>query len=233
MPKGRRLLFFASPFSDDFRWVREAVAAACRELHVEFRAADEMAMPGSDLLPALRQEIKKATFAVAVISGYNPNVMYELGLLHCESKPTVILSDQQTFKTLPFDFRTLFIVTYDSSEKNQQQLRIVVMAALARVLALIEDPAVRRKTADAGKFEVLDAPVLETAQLNIGQMDFEEIKERASKSVGRKNCSTQNISEHDDGNIQGWRLKVKCPGGSKVTVIVDINGDIREVDVED
>ena len=76
-------------------------------------------------------------------------------------------------------------------------------------------------------------PVFDTAQLNIGQMDFEVIKERAVTSVGRKNCATQNISEHDDGNIQGWKLKAKCPGGTKVTVVIDINGDIREVDVQD
>jgi hypothetical protein len=106
------------------------------------------------------------------------------------------------------------------------------MAAISRVLRIIEDPAIRRQIA-SGDLQIVKVPVLDTAQLNIGQMDFETIKEQAMKSVGRKNCATQNISEHDDGNIQGWKLKAKCSGGTKVTVVIDINGDIREVDVQD
>jgi len=224
--------FFASSFAEDYRWIREAVAAACRELRIEFRPVDEMVMPGTNIVPAIHHEIAQATLAVAVISGLNPNVMYELGLLHSLSKPTVILADKQTLESLPFDLRTLFVVRYDSDAKNQDQLKIVVIAAISRVFSIIEDPAVRTQIA-TGSFEIVNVPVFDTAQLNIGQMDFEAIKERAVKSVGRKNCATQNISEHDDGNVQGWKLKARCPGGTKVTVVIDINGDIREVDVRD
>jgi len=108
----------------------------------------------------------------------------------------------------------------------------VVAAAISRVLRIIQEPSVRAAIA-AGEFEMVEVPVFDTAQLNIAHMDFELLKERAVKQVGRKNCSTQNISEHDDGEIKGWKLKAKCPGGAKVTVIIDINGDIREIDVQD
>lgn len=67
---------------------------------------------------------------------------------------------------------------------------------------------------------------------SVARYDFEEIKNKASRSVGRKNCDTTNISEYDDGTIKGWRVRAKCSGGSKITVIVDVNGDIREIDVE-
>jgi hypothetical protein len=118
-----RRVFFASPFAEGYRWIREAVATACRELRLEFRAIDEMVMPGSDIGPAIHLEIARTTLAVGVISGLNPNVMYELGLLRSLSKPTVILADKQTFENLPFDLRSLSVVRYDSDARNQDQLK--------------------------------------------------------------------------------------------------------------
>lgn len=78
MSEKQHRAFFASPFAEDYRWIREAVAAACRELRIEFRPVDEMVMPGTNIVPAIHHEIAQATLAVAVISGLNPNVMYEL-----------------------------------------------------------------------------------------------------------------------------------------------------------
>src|SRR3954465_11804122 len=95
-------VFFAAPLNPDYQWVRNAAAAACREMKMDFRSIDEKAMPGQDILRAMRSEIAQCSLAIVVISGFNPNVMYELGLLHCRSKPTVILVDAETVKVLPF-----------------------------------------------------------------------------------------------------------------------------------
>lgn len=224
--------FFASPYSKEFQWVRNAVATACRELNIEFRSVDEIVLPGTNIVPAIHYEITQSSFAFVVISGLNPNVLYELGLLHSQSKPTVILTDQDTFESLPFDLRSLLVIRYDSKSKNEDELKIITSAAAIRILRMIEEPNLRSNIA-VGNFEIPEVPTFDTAQLNIGQMDFEALKKLAEKAVGRKNCSTNNISEHDDGEIQGWKLKAKCPGGSRITVIIDLNGDIREVNVDD
>ena len=55
--------------------------------------------------------------------------------------------------------------------------------------------------------------------------DFEKIKNRAAKAVGRQGCSTSNISVVDDGDFRGWRLKAQCAGGATLIVKVDLNGE--------
>jgi len=57
-------------------------------------------------------------------------------------------------------------------------------------------------------------------------------KNDGARAVGRKGCSTNNISPHDDGDFKGWRLKARCSGGDTIYVFVDLNGDIASVDVQ-
>lgn len=223
--------FFASPFKDEYRWIRNAITAACRELDIDFRAVDETVKPGSSIIDAIHDEIARATISFVVISDLNPNVMYELGLLHASSKPTIMLADKPTTAQLPFDIRSLMVVRYDATKRNEQELRVVVMAAAARMLKLLDEPSSRAAVA-AGHVEQVAGSSLATAQLSVGRYDFESLKDRAARSAGRKNCETRNISEFDDGTIKGWRLKAKCSGGCTMSVVIDVNGDIREVDID-
>jgi nucleoside 2-deoxyribosyltransferase len=87
--------FYASPFSEEFRWVRDAVATACREHEVELRAVDEIVIPGGNIVHAIHQEIDDCDFAFAVLTDSNPNVFYELGRLLQASKPTVLLISEK------------------------------------------------------------------------------------------------------------------------------------------
>lgn len=227
----RRRAFFTSPFDEPFRWIRNGVATACRELDLDFRPVDEMVVPGTSIVTAIHYEIAQCTLAFVVISRLNPNVLYELGLLHAASKPTVILCDKETFPQVPFDLRSLMIVRYDAAAEDERELSTVVIAATSRLLRLLDDPSSRQAVA-AGTTAPLQLPTTTTVQLTIAQYDFESLKDRAAGSVGRKNCTTSNISEYDD-ELKGWRLKARCRDGAVITVIIDVNGDIREIDVQD
>jgi nucleoside 2-deoxyribosyltransferase len=92
--------FYASPFAPEFRWIRNAVATACREQDVELRAVDEIVSPGANIIFAIHQEINECDFALAVLTGNNPNVYYELGRLFQASKPTILLASQDALKCL-------------------------------------------------------------------------------------------------------------------------------------
>jgi hypothetical protein len=106
-----------------------------------------------------------------------------------------------------------------------------VVAAAARMICLLDDPNAR--TAIASGAEPSPTQESGTARLSVGRYDFNELRDRASRTVGLKNCRTNSISEYDDGTIRGWMLKAKCPGGTKVQMIVDVNGDIRNIEVEE
>ena len=124
--------FFASPFAPEYRWIREAVAKACRRQSVELRAVDEVVPPGANIINEIHREIEGADLAFAVISDLNPNVMYELGRILQASKPTVLLADQSTFSNLPFDIRSFAVIAYDASARDVEGLSVTLEGALGR-----------------------------------------------------------------------------------------------------
>lgn len=65
----------------------------------------------------LRQAITSCDAAVVVITGWNPNVMYELGLVHAHGKPAIVVCEwgpKRRFTGVPFDLQSERIVGYDS-----------------------------------------------------------------------------------------------------------------------
>jgi hypothetical protein len=61
---------------------------------------------------------------VAVITGENPNVMYELGLAHAIYKPTLLICENDRgghLPTLPFDLQTQDVVGYSRSDLSTLQ----------------------------------------------------------------------------------------------------------------
>lgn len=58
--------------------------------------------------------IKNCRFAVAELTGKNPNVMYEIGLAHALGKPVVILTRNEA--DVPFDLKHLRYLFYDTND---------------------------------------------------------------------------------------------------------------------
>ena len=228
MPNTRRA-FLAMPFRPELRWVRESIRQAAQELSISLRAVDETLAPGDEIVAGIRQEIRECSFAYVVLSDLNPNVMYELGLLHEASKPTVLLADRDTLARLPFDIKTRMVIAFERREEAALELTRTVVIATGRLLALF-DPQARQEMLSlpiAGP-----SPTIQGIQLSISQYDWEKLKNDGARAVGRKGCSTNNISPHDDGDFKGWRLKARCNGGDTIYVYVDLNGDIASVDVQ-
>src|SRR5262249_58879931 len=71
--------------------------------------------------------------------------MYEMGLLHQPAKPTIILADPAT--TLPFDVRSLMVLTYDGKSRDEARLADQVAAATGQLLRFFDHA---ERTAIAG-----------------------------------------------------------------------------------
>ena len=221
--------FLAMPFRPELRWVREAIRRATQQLAIQLRVADETLRPGEEVVAGIRQEIRESTFAYVVLSDLNPNVMYELGLLHEASKPTILIADKGTLARLPFDIRTRMVITFEAKSEASDELTQAIVVATGRLLALYEPEARQRLVSGALPPAI---PKLVSVQLSIASFDWEKIKNDGASAVGRKGCSTINISPHDDGSFKGWRLKAHCTGGDTIFIYVDLNGDIASVDVQ-
>lgn len=74
--------------------------------------------------------IMNARMVVAVITGGNPNVMYELGLAHSLRKPTIMLIARDDGAKIPFDIGAQEAIFYQydaslSTDDRQTQLRTI------------------------------------------------------------------------------------------------------------
>lgn len=220
--------FLAMPYRPELKWVRNAIAAACRKLQIDLISVDEQVVAG-DIIAGIHQHVRASDFGYVVLSGLNPNVMYELGLLHQAGKPTIILSDAET--AIPFDVRSLMILKYDPRAKDEARLGEQVAAATGQLLLYFDHAERTAIATGAGKTAV--AVTLIGASLKTATFDFEEIKNRAAKAMGRTGCKTSNIIVLDEGTFRGWRLKAKCSGGSTLIVTIDLNGEAHEIDVQE
>ncbi len=215
--------FYASPFAPEFLWIRNAVAAACRQHEVDLRVIDEVVSPGSNIIHAIHQEIDECDFSFAVLTGNNPNVFYELGRLFQASKPTVLLASKEGVSSLPFDVRTFSVLGYDSKKQDEVGLSSSVGNAIGKIrLAL--NPKTRQNT--------LQAAVVSRATHIVAGLDFEQSRRDAEAMVGKSGCKTVDIQNYDTDSFKGWNLIIDCPCGDTVVVVIDLNGDIKRVKVK-
>jgi hypothetical protein len=79
--------------------------------------ADQMNLVGN-AVQALRDAIDACDGAVAILTGFNANVMYELGLAHAQGKRAILLCEflpkEQRLPDLPFDLRNEYVIGYSA-----------------------------------------------------------------------------------------------------------------------
>lgn len=219
----------AMPYRPELVWVRNAIAAACRKLAIDLISVDEQIAAG-DIIFGIHEQLRASDFGYVVLTGLNPNVMYELGLLHEAAKPTIILSDAET--EVPFDVRSLMKLQYNAQAKDEERLTDQIAAATGQLLRFFDHAERTAIVAGAGPSAIQIATQV-GAPFQMASFDFEEIKNRAAKQVGRAGCKTTNIIVVDEGRFHGWRVKARCSGGSILIVTVDLNGEAHEIDVQE
>lgn len=222
--------FLAMPYRAELRWVRNAIAAACRRLGIELISVDEQ-VPAGDVIAGIHQHVRSSDFGYVVLTGLNPNVMYELGLLHQAAKPTIILSDAET--VVPFDVRSLMRLEYNAQTQDEARLTDQVASVTGQLLLFFDHAERSAISSGTGRSATLTAQQIGASAFRIAEFEFEDIKNRAARAVGRTGCTTSNIMVLDEGSFRGWRLKAKCAGGSTLIVKVDLNGEASEIDLQE
>jgi predicted Rossmann-fold nucleotide-binding protein len=104
-----RRCFVIMPFNEDFEtlydFVIERAVAAVGDSPIRL---DRTAIPG-DTTHQIHDGIKVCDYAIAVLDGFRPNVLYELGLAHAYGKPTILLNRNDAVDSAvvaPFDVST-------------------------------------------------------------------------------------------------------------------------------
>jgi len=113
--------FVAMPFARDFSIVYERVIKPLfEESHFANKyvcwRADKERKPGR-ITDQIIKQIRDCAFVIADITGYNANVMYEIGYAHALCHPTIIIN-QYPPESSPFDIKDYRQITYKMDGLN-------------------------------------------------------------------------------------------------------------------
>jgi molecular chaperone HtpG len=98
-----RSCFFAYPFQDEFHRLKDELARVLKIRWGVRLKTTGVEMRDSNVVADIEKQISAAHFGIADITGNNPNVLWELGVMMGLKKPVVILKDQADTATTPFD----------------------------------------------------------------------------------------------------------------------------------
>jgi hypothetical protein len=135
------IAFLLTPFSAKaaggerpatYRAVQRAVRDACREAGVELRRADSIFRSGV-IVDQIREAMADADLVIAVCTGTNANVFYELGMAEAMGHQPILIAPNA--RHLPFDKAHCRCHMYGGKRFTTGNLRSRLVKALRETLA--------------------------------------------------------------------------------------------------
>jgi glyoxylase-like metal-dependent hydrolase (beta-lactamase superfamily II) len=188
MPEGdgNRRGFIITPFLDEVEWLTELIRGVGDDAGVEFERADDIFAPGV-IINQILTAIDESDVIVAVTTGRNPNVFFELGYAWLRHRPILLA---ETTDDMPFDVASWRHLLYGDGQPCADPEALDGFAPLAVVQThghwdhvrawddLAEDPglAVWGHAGDADLFpNPLDRELLDGDAIAIGELEAEVI----------------------------------------------------------
>lgn len=88
-----------------------AISEACNQMGFETKRADENPFTGA-LLCNICKDIQESAFCIVDVTEWNPNVLFELGLMYGFGKTTIIIKHENY--DMPTDLKFVLYIEYDS-----------------------------------------------------------------------------------------------------------------------
>lgn len=136
--------FILMPFADDLDWLHQAIKRAGDDVGCRMERADDVFASGV-IIEQVREKIERADAVVAVCTGQNPNVFFEMGLAWRQRFPILIAEGTHD---LPFDVRHLRTLLYGGASPGESRdtLEERLAKAIAATVTERPTPAGRRLT---------------------------------------------------------------------------------------
>jgi hypothetical protein len=115
-----------------YRAVQRAIRAACADTGVELRRADSIFRSGV-IVDQIREALADADLVIAVCTGKNANVFYELGMAEAMGHRPILIAPNATH--LPFDKAHWRCHVYGGKRLTAKNLRVRLAKAIAETLA--------------------------------------------------------------------------------------------------
>lgn len=117
------------PFDNSLKWLHNLVVDAGNSAEVRVERADDIFSAGI-VIEQIRDRIRNADVVIAVCTGQNPNVFFELGVADQWHWPVILAEDK---KDLPFDIQHYRALIYGGLEPSV--LASGITAAIEETLA--------------------------------------------------------------------------------------------------
>lgn len=121
------LAFILTPFHEDFSNTYDVVCSTCQQMKLKPMRGDEKYI-ASDVLKHIINQVVKSRLVIAILDGRNPNVFYELGIVHSLNKPTILLANINT--NVPFDLQNQYLVLYENEIDLREKLESAILNTL-------------------------------------------------------------------------------------------------------
>ncbi len=137
VPKAFLLTPFSARAAGDekpatYRSVQRAVRDACKDAGVELRRADSIFRSGV-VIDQIREAIADADLVIAVCTGKNANVFYELGLAEAAGHQPILIAPDA--RHLPFDKAHCRCHMYGGKRLTTKNLRARLVKAITETLS--------------------------------------------------------------------------------------------------
>lgn len=159
-PATKHAVFFISPIGEDGtdtrrtadQTLKHLVRKALGDSEYAVERADEDKHPGA-ITPRILSKIIGADLVLADLSGFNPNVFYELAVAHGHHKPVVHI--QRSDERPAFDVKDMRIVRYQLSDPDKLEQAVADLRGQAE-RALTTPDVIETPLTATGKFQALD-----------------------------------------------------------------------------
>lgn len=118
-PVRKDLVFLLTPFHKEFRPIFEKLSIACSKLGLKLIRGDEEFI-NSSILRYIMQNILQSRIIIVNLDGRNPNVFYELGIVHAIGKPTILIT--RNLDEVPFDLKDKQLIIYQTLSELEMKL---------------------------------------------------------------------------------------------------------------
>jgi hypothetical protein len=116
------LVFVLMPFSDEITEVYENIVLQCvEEKGLTCRRANDFSS-NKAIMEDIWRAICSSRIVLADLTGFNANVLYELGIAHTVGKETIMINQRNENIKFPFDLSHIRRIEYDNSAAGGKRL---------------------------------------------------------------------------------------------------------------
>lgn len=134
-----RACFLARPYEGAFKLVEDEVRKHFSQSGVGIEVISPAHKPVSlEVFQGIQKTILQSHFGVADITGANPNVLIELGIMIGAGKPVIILREKDDPTDVPFDLRPYLRIPYKWVDLGEAKFLVGIDKQIDSILSLPE-----------------------------------------------------------------------------------------------